>query len=110
MDINKVKETVSAIYDKYTGDLSNDSGMYTKEVEQLKSEWESLFTDKDAAHIILTMVIDDFLNDRYCFEDDEYVTVILRISKECKEMLKKDKYNINSAICLLLMGLLLADY
>jgi hypothetical protein len=110
MNVNKIKETISSIYDKYINSVSNDSNIYTEEVDVLKAEWESLFTDKDAAYIILLMVIDDFLNDRYYFEDDEYVTVILRISKECKEMLKKEKYNVNSAICLLIMGLLLADY
>ena len=110
MNVNKIKETVSAIYEKYINSTSNDSNMYTEEVDALKSEWESLFTDKDAAYIILRMVIDDFLNDRYCFEDDDYPTVLLRISKECKDMLKKDKYNLNSTICLLIMGLLLADY
>lgn len=110
MNINKIKETVSTIYEKYINSTSNDSNMYTEEVDALKSEWESLFTDKDAAYIILQMVIDDFLNDRYCFEDDDYSTVLLRISKECKDMLKKEKYNVNSAICLLVMGLLLADY
>ena len=110
MNMDKIKETVSAIYEKYINSTSNDSNMYTEEVDALKSEWESLFTDKDAAYIILRMVIDDFLNDRYCFEDDDYPTVLLRISKECKDMLKKEKYNVNSAICLLVMGLLLADY
>lgn len=110
MNVDKIKETVSTIYSKYINSTSNDSSMYAKEVDTLKNEWESLFTNKDAAYIILQMVIDDFLNDRYCFEDDDYPTVLWRISKECKDMLKKEKYNVNSAICLLIMGLLLADY
>lgn len=110
MDINKIKETVKVIYEKYINSTSNDSSMYTEEVDILKAEWESLFTNKDATYIILQMVIDDFLNDRYCFENDDYPTVLWRISKECKDMLKKDRYNLNSVICLLIMGLLLADY
>lgn len=87
-----------------------DSSIYEKEVHELKKEWLTLFTDKGAGTIILDMVVNDFLDDYYTFEDGYYDIVIDRINKDCQKELKKESYNINSILRLLLMGLVLADY
>lgn len=113
MNTDKIKMLVEKIHTKYNSVDNNmpvDSNIYEKEVHELKKEWLTLFTDKGAGVIILDMAVNDFLNDYYCFEDDYYDAVIARISKDCETELKKESYNINSILRLLIMGLLLADY
>lgn len=113
MNTDKIKTLVEKIHTKYNSTDNNmpvDSSIYEKELHELKKEWLTLFTDKGAGVIILDMAVNDFLDDYYTFEDDYYDIVIDRINKDCQKELKKESYNINSILRLLLMGLVLADY
>lgn len=113
MNIYKIKTLVEKIHTKYNStdnSMPVDSNIYEKELHELKKEWLELFTEKDAGVIILNMAVNDFLDDYYTFEDDYYDIVIDRINKDCQKELKKESYNINSILRLLLMGLVLADY
>lgn len=113
MNADKIKMLVEKIHTKYNSvdnSMPTDSSIYEKELHELKKEWLTLFTDEDAGVIILDMAINDFLDDYYRFEDDYYDIVIDRINKDCKDMLKKESYNINSILRLMLMGIVLADY
>ena len=113
MNTDKIKKLVGKIHTKYNStdnSMPVDSSIYEKELHELKKEWLTLFTEKDAGVIILDMAVNDFLDDYYTFEDDYYDIVIDRINKDCQKELKKESYNINSILRLLLMGLVLADY
>lgn len=113
MNTDKIKILVEKIHTKYNSvdnTMPVDPSVYEKELHELKKEWLTLFTDKGAGVIILDMAVNDFLDGYYCFEDDYYDAVIARISKDCETELKKESYNINSILRLLIMGLLLADY
>lgn len=113
MNTDKIKMLVEKIHNKYNSvdnSMPVDSSIYEKELHELKKEWLTLFTDKGAGVIILDMAVNDFLDDYYTFEDDYYDIVIDRINKDCQKELKKESYNINSILRLLLMGLVLADY
>jgi hypothetical protein len=113
MNTDKIKMLVKKIHTKYNSidkSMPVDSSIYEKELHELKKEWLMLFTEKDAGVIILDMAVNDFLDDYYTFEDDYYDIVIDRINKDCQKELKKESYNINSILRLLLMGLVLADY
>ena len=113
MNTDKIKMLVKKIHTKYNStdnSMPVDSSIYEKELHELKKEWLTLFTEKDAGVIILDMAVNDFLDDYYTFEDDYYDIVIDRINKDCQKELKKESYNINSILRLLLMGLVLTDY
>lgn len=113
MNTDKIKMLVKKIHTKYNStdnSMPVDSNIYEKELHELKKEWLELFTEKDAGVIILDMAVNDFLDDYYAFEDNYYDIVIDRINKDCQKELKKESYNINSILRLLLMGLVLADY
>lgn len=113
MNTDKIKMLVEKIHTKYNSvdnSMPVDSSIYEKELDELKKEWLTLFTDKAAGVIILDMAVNDFLDDYYTFEDDYYDIVIDRINKDCQKELKKESYNINSILRLMLMGMILADY
>lgn len=113
MNTDKIKMLVKKIHTKFNStdnSMPVDSSIYEKELHELKKEWLTLFTEKDAGVIILDMAVNDFLDDYYTFEDDYYDIVIDRINKDCQKELKKESYNINSILRLLLMGLVLTDY
>lgn len=113
MNTDKIKMLVEKIHTKYNStdnSMPVDSSIYEKELHELKKEWLTLFTDKGAGVIILDMAVNDFLDDYYTFEDDYYDIVIDRINKDCQKELKKESYNINSILRLMIMGMILADY